>query len=126
LPSDPSPAYVANHITDELDAVLPKKVRDTWPSKLVLKGVMDSHAVQTAVDIGADGFDVSNHGVRQFDAAPASIDVSSAIAQAFGDRLSVMLDSGIRSGEDVLRRATCAKSSIVAILSSRAFSMGLG
>ena len=96
-------AYVARHITDQLDPVLLKRVRDAWPGKLVIKGIMDSHAAQTAVNIGADGIIVSNHGGRQFDAAPASIDVLPAIAQAFGDRLTVMLDSGIRSGEDVLR-----------------------
>jgi isopentenyl diphosphate isomerase/L-lactate dehydrogenase-like FMN-dependent dehydrogenase len=126
LPGDPSPAYVVNQITDELDVVLPRKVRDTWPSKLMLTGVIDSHAAQAAVDIGADGFGVSNPDVRQFDPASVFIEVPSAIAKAFGDRLSVMLDSGIRSGEDVLRRATGTRSSIVAILSSRAFSMALG
>jgi (S)-mandelate dehydrogenase len=96
-------AYVARHITDQLDVVLLKRVRDAWPGKLVIKGIMDSHAAQTAVDVGADGIIVSNHGGRQFDAAPASIEVLPAIAQAFSDRLTVMMDSGIRSGEDVLR-----------------------
>jgi isopentenyl diphosphate isomerase/L-lactate dehydrogenase-like FMN-dependent dehydrogenase len=83
--------------------VLLKRVRDAWPGKLVIKGIMDRDAAQTALDIGADGIIVSNHGGRQFDAAPASIEVLPAIAQAFSDRLTVMMDSGIRSGEDVLR-----------------------
>ncbi|GLQ50033.1 alpha-hydroxy acid oxidase [Dyella flava] len=116
-------AYVANHITDQLDPELLKRVRDAWPGKLVIKGVMDSHAAQAAVDIGADGIVVSNHGGRQFDAAPASIDVLPAIAQAFGNKLTVMLDSGIRSGEDVLRALSLGAEFV---FSGRSFVYGAG
>jgi (S)-mandelate dehydrogenase len=102
--STPSLAsYVAGHITDQLDAVLLRRIRDAWPGKLVIKGVMDRSTAQLALDVGADGIIVSNHGGRQFDAAAAPIEVLPAIADAFGDRLTVMMDGGVRSGEDVLR-----------------------
>jgi isopentenyl diphosphate isomerase/L-lactate dehydrogenase-like FMN-dependent dehydrogenase len=64
---------------------------------------MDRSTAQLALDVGADGIIVSNHGGRQFDAAAAPIEVLPAIADAFGDRLTVMMDGGVRSGEDVLR-----------------------
>ncbi|MHA6645356.1 alpha-hydroxy acid oxidase [Mesorhizobium sp. A623] len=95
--------YVAAHITDALDASHLKRLRDGWPGKFVLKGVMDVTVAQDAVDIGADGIVVSNHGGRQFDAAPAPPEVLPKIVEACRGRLVVMMDSGIRSGEDVLR-----------------------
>lgn len=96
-------AYVAEHVSDRLDSDLLGRVRDAWPGKLVIKGIMDCEAAQIAAGIGADGIVVSNHGGRQFDAAPASVEVLPDIANAFGDKLTIMLDSGVRSGEDVLR-----------------------
>ena len=53
-------------------------------------------------DIGCDGIIVSNHGARQLDQAPASLDVLPAIKRAVGDRMTVMLDSGVRRGADIL------------------------
>ncbi|ACB96208.1 alpha-hydroxy acid oxidase [Beijerinckia indica] len=96
-------AYVADHITDQLGPDLMRRIRDAWPGKLVIKGIMSVGAAEEAAEIGADGIVVSNHGGRQFDAAPAAIEVLPEIAAAVGARLSVMMDSGVRSGEDVLR-----------------------
>ena len=96
-------AYVASYITDELGPDLLRRIRDAWTGKLVIKGIMSVDSAEEAVEIGADGIVVSNHGGRQFDGAPAAIEVLPKIAAAVGGRLSILMDSGVRSGKDVLR-----------------------
>jgi (S)-mandelate dehydrogenase len=76
--------------------------RRLFPRNLVVKGVMHPGDAIRAAEIGADGIIVSNHGGRQLDQAPASLDVLPAIKAAVGDRLTVMLDSGVRRGADIL------------------------
>ncbi len=78
-------------------------IRKLWPGKLVLKGILDVDDARTAVAAGVDGIVVSNHGGRQLDGAPASVRVLPEIASAVGDRLEVLFDGGIRSGQDVLK-----------------------
>jgi L-lactate dehydrogenase (cytochrome) len=78
-------------------------LRREWPGALVLKGVLHPEDARCAVEHGADGILVSNHGGRQFDGAPASIDALPAIAEALQGRASVLLDSGVRCGLDVAR-----------------------
>ena len=78
-------------------------IRQHWPGKLVLKGIMDVEDARRAADIGADGLVVSNHGGRQLDATMGTAQVLPAIAQAVGDRLTVLADGGVRSGLDVLK-----------------------
>ena len=80
-----------------------KTVRKAWPGKLVIKGVQHPDDAELALAAGADGVIVSNHGGRQLDAAPASIDALPAIAERVGSRMTVMLDSGVRSGLDVVK-----------------------
>ncbi len=79
------------------------RIRDRWGGKLVLKGVLDAEDARMAVDAGADAVVVSNHGGRQLDGALSSIRVLPQIVRAVGDRTEVWLDSGIRSGQDVLK-----------------------
>jgi len=79
------------------------RIRELWGGKLVIKGVLHAEDAISACELGADGIVVSNHGGRQMDAAPASIEVLATIVEAVGERCPVMLDSGIRSGIDVLR-----------------------
>lgn len=79
-----------------------ERFRELWPRKLVLKGIMRVDDARRAADIGVDGLIVSNHGARQLDRAPASLDVLPAIDAAVGDRMTLMLDGGIRRGADVL------------------------
>jgi L-lactate dehydrogenase (cytochrome)/(S)-mandelate dehydrogenase len=76
--------------------------RRLFPRALVVKGIMDPADALRAAEIGCDGIIVSNHGGRQLDQAPASLDVLPAINEAVGDRLTVMLDSGVRRGADIL------------------------
>lgn len=78
-------------------------VRKLWPGKLVLKGVLDAEDAKKAADLGADAIVVSNHGGRQLDGAPATIAVLPRIVDALQDRIEVLFDGGVRSGQDVLK-----------------------
>jgi L-lactate dehydrogenase (cytochrome) len=87
-----------SHSWDEL-----ARLRERWRRPFVIKGILHPRDAERAVALGADGIIVSNHGGRHFDGAPASIDVLPAIVAAVGTRATVMIDSGIRSGLDVVR-----------------------
>ena len=76
-------------------------LRDRWKGKLVVKGLVSEEDVETALGIGVDGIIVSNHGGRQLDAGESTIAPLSRLAQRFGDRTTLMLDSGLRSGPDI-------------------------
>jgi L-lactate dehydrogenase (cytochrome)/(S)-mandelate dehydrogenase len=76
--------------------------RKMWPRTLIVKGIMDPEDAVRAADLGVDGILVSNHGGRQLDRAAAPIDMFPEINAAVGDRVTLMLDSGIRRGSDVL------------------------
>ena len=78
-------------------------IRDTWPRKLLIKGVLSVADAQSAVDAGCDGIILSNHGGRQLDACVAPIQMLPDIAQAVGDRLTIIIDSGFRRGSDVVK-----------------------
>jgi L-lactate dehydrogenase (cytochrome)/(S)-mandelate dehydrogenase len=76
--------------------------RRLFPRNLIVKGIMDPADARRAAEIGCSGVIVSNHGGRQLDQAPASLDVLPAIKAAVGDKMTVMLDSGVRRGADIL------------------------
>jgi len=78
-------------------------VRKLWPGKLVVKGVLDPEDARQAADLGADAVVVSNHGGRQLDGAPSTVAVLPRIVEAVGERIEVLFDGGIRSGQDVLK-----------------------
>jgi len=80
-----------------------ERIRKAWPHHLVIKGILNPQDAIMAERIGADGIVVSNHGGRQLDSAPASIEVLPAIRAACGDRLKLILDSGVRNGDDIAR-----------------------
>ena len=77
-------------------------VRDRWPGKLVVKGIMDVEDARAALACGVDGMVVSNHGGRQLDSAAASIEVLPEVVEAVQDRCEVLFDGGVQSGQDVL------------------------
>jgi L-lactate dehydrogenase (cytochrome) len=79
------------------------RIRDMWKGKLVLKGVADVSDAEKAVRLGLDGIIVSNHGGRQLDAGESTIKPLTRIAEKFGDQITVMMDSGLRSGPDIAR-----------------------
>jgi len=78
-------------------------IKARWGGKLIVKGILEAQDARRAVDAGADALVVSNHGGRQLDGAPSSIAALPAIAQAVGDRIEVLMDGGVRSGQDTLR-----------------------
>ncbi len=98
-------------------------VRRIWKGKLILKGIMDAEDAKIAVQTGADAIVVSNHGGRQLDGAPSTIEALPEIAEAVGDRIEVLFDSGVRSGQDVLRAVALGARGV---LIGRAFLYGLG
>lgn len=78
-------------------------VREQWPGKLVVKGVLDAEDARRAVDAGVDGIVVSNHGGRQLDSVPSTARALPAIADAAGGQVEVLADGGVRSGLDVVK-----------------------
>jgi L-lactate dehydrogenase (cytochrome) len=78
-------------------------LREQWPGNIVIKGVLDVDDARAAADIGASGVVVSNHGGRQLDGAPSAISVLPRVVDAVGDRLAVLMDGGVRSGQDVAK-----------------------
>src|SRR5580698_2238170 len=98
-------------------------IRSIWPGKLILKGILDVEDANEAAKTGAEALVVSNHGGRQLDGAPSSIEVLPEIVDAVGSQMEIMFDGGIRSGQDVMRAlALGAKSCMI----GRAYAYGLG
>jgi L-lactate dehydrogenase (cytochrome) len=98
-------------------------IRSIWPGKLIIKGIHDVEDAKLAVETGAQALVVSNHGGRQLDGAPSSIHVLPGIAEAVGDKIEIIFDGGIRSGQDVMRAlALGARSCMI----GRAYAHGLG
>lgn len=79
------------------------RLRDRWPGKLILKGVLHPADAERAIEAGVDGIVVSNHGGRNFDSAIAPLDALPPIAAAAGTKLTILLDSGITRGSDVVK-----------------------
>jgi L-lactate dehydrogenase (cytochrome) len=114
-------------ISSQFDTTLNWKdvdwIRSIWPGKLVLKGILDVEDAELAVKTGAQALVVSNHGGRQLDGAPSSIEVLPEIVDTVGSQIEIMFDGGIRSGQDVMRAlALGAKSCMI----GRAYAHGLG
>lgn len=99
------------------------RYRDKWKRPLVLKGVLHPSDAERAVSLGLDGILVSNHGGRQIDALPAPIDVLPAIAAQVGQKATIILDSGVRSGVDVARAVALGAD---AAFAGKAFLWSLG
>ncbi|WP_164870901.1 alpha-hydroxy acid oxidase [Mesobaculum littorinae] len=98
------------------------RLRDAFPGAMLVKGLQHPADAANAVALGYDGVIVSNHGGRQFDAAPAPIDVLPAIRDAVGPAPTLLLDGGILSGLDILRAQVCGADGVLA---GRAFMLGL-
>jgi L-lactate dehydrogenase (cytochrome) len=78
-------------------------LRGHWKGRLLLKGILDADDARAAVDVGADGIVVSNHGGRQLDGAASSVSKLPAIAQGVGALTEVLVDGGVRSGADIFK-----------------------
>ena len=99
------------------------RIRDRWQGPLVLKGVETVREAELALQLGAEGIVVSNHGGRQLDASRSPVEVLPQIRAAVGDRMTVLADSGVESGADIARML--AKGA-VGVLAGRAFIYGVG
>ena len=116
-------AWANEQFDPKLDWSKVARIRDQWGGKFILKGVLDAEDAKMAADAGADAVIVSNHGGRQLDGALSSIRMLPSIVRAIGDRTEVWLDSGIRSGQDVLKAlALGAKGTMI----GRSYTHGLG
>ena len=117
-------AYVDRELTDQT-ATWERVtwLRGLWDGPLAVKGVLSARDAREAVDRGADAVYVSNHGGRQLDGSPATLDVLPEIAEAVGGRAEILLDGGVRRGEDVVKaRALGAR----ACLAGRPWFFALG
>lgn len=116
-------AWANEQFDPKLDWGKVTRIRDQWGGKFILKGILDADDARMAADAGADAIIVSNHGGRQLDGALSSIRMLPQIVRAVGDRTEVWLDSGIRSGQDVLKAlAMGAKGTMI----GRSYIYGLG
>ncbi|MEO0372289.1 MAG: alpha-hydroxy acid oxidase [Pseudomonadota bacterium] len=123
--TDPSSltSWTAEAFDEALDWDRIRVFRKMWDGPLIIKGIIDPRDALEALNVGADAIIVSNHGGRQLDGALSSIRALPAIMDAVGDKIEVHLDSGIRSGQDVLKAlALGAKGTYI----GRSFIYGLG
>ena len=123
--TDPSSlsSWTAQAFDQALDWDRIAQLRKMWGGKIIVKGILDVEDARKAVNVGADAIIVSNHGGRQLDGALSSIRMLPDIVDAVGEQIEVHMDSGIRSGQDVLKAmAMGAKGTYV----GRAFVHGLG
>jgi (S)-mandelate dehydrogenase len=79
------------------------RIRDRWPRKLLVKGILHPEDARRAAQLGCDAVIVSNHGGRQLDTAIGSLDALPAVIAAVGDRMDVLVDGGVRRGTDILK-----------------------
>jgi L-lactate dehydrogenase (cytochrome) len=123
--SDPASlmAWTSENFDPQLDWGKVARLREQWGGRFILKGILDADDARKAAEIGADAIIVSNHGGRQLDGALSAIRMLPQIVDAVGDRVEVHMDSGIRSGQDVLKAlALGARGTYI----GRAFVYGLG
>lgn len=88
-------------------------IRQSWDGPLVIKGILDVEDARAAADLGADGIVVSNHGGRQLDGVPSTARALPPIVEAVRDRLTVLVDGGVRSGLDVVRMLALGASGVL-------------
>jgi L-lactate dehydrogenase (cytochrome) len=116
-------AFVKREVSGAFSWAEVARFREAWPGALVVKGILHPEDAEMAVSLGVDGIQVSNHGGRQLEGAPPAIDVLPAIAAQVGARTTVLFDSGVRSGMDVIRACALGAKST---LTGRPFMYGLG
>lgn len=90
------------------------RLREIWPRHLVVKGILRVEDALKAADIGCDGIVVSNHGGRNLDAVVSPVEVLPAIAAAVGDRMTVLMDGGIRRGSDIVKALALGAHAVLA------------
>jgi isopentenyl diphosphate isomerase/L-lactate dehydrogenase-like FMN-dependent dehydrogenase len=99
---------------DDLDWDAIKALRDIWPGRFLLKGVLHPEDAEHALALGADGVVVSNHGARALDSSMATLDALPAIVAAVGGRMTILLDSGVRRGSDIVKAVALGADAVMA------------
>ncbi len=127
LEGETSVKAMADWIAHQFDASLNWSdvawIRDIWPGKLIIKGILDVEDARTASKTGAQAIVVSNHGGRQLDGGASSISMLPRVVDAVGSEIEVLFDGGIRSGQDLMRAlALGARGGLI----GRAYVYGLG
>ena len=116
-------SWTAEAFDHALDWDRVKELMDMWGGKVILKGIMDPEDARRAADLGADAIVVSNHGGRQLDGALSAIRALPGVIDAVGDRMEVYFDSGIRSGQDILKALALGADGVMV---GRSWVYGLG
>jgi len=127
IPNADSLTTLSHWIAGQFDPTLSWKdvewVKNLWGGKLILKGILDAEDAKIAASTGADAIVVSNHGGRQLDGTSSSIRALPDVVDAVGERMEVLFDGGIRTGQDLLKAlALGAKGTLI----GRAYAYGLG
>jgi isopentenyl diphosphate isomerase/L-lactate dehydrogenase-like FMN-dependent dehydrogenase len=122
------PISLMTFAMDQIDAAVTwddvAELRRQWRGNLVVKGLMDTDDIRRAADCGVDAVVVSNHGGRQLDNAAATIDIVKKVREELtSNDLSILVDSGIRHGNDI---ASCIATGADAVLLGRSYLYGLG
>ncbi len=115
--STPSASAIATSVGKNYDTAFDwdalQKLRDAWPRKLIVKGVLHPADAQRLADMGCDAVVVSNHGGRQLEGAVATLDALPGIVQAVDGRIPVLLDGGIRRGSDIVKALACGAQGVL-------------
>ena len=114
--------FIGSQLNGSLTWDYLKDIRAEWDGPLLIKGLLNMQDVEQAIKAGVDGLVISNHGGRQLDAVPASVDMLKTIRAAVGSEFPLAFDSGVRSGLDVARALACGADFV---MSGRSFLFGM-
>jgi len=122
-----SPINLADYIRDEMDAGISWRdvewLRTIWNGPIVVKGIQTVDDARLAADAGVEAIALSNHGGRQLDGAPATVELVAPVADAVGDRIEIICDGGVRRGSDIVKAVALGAR---ACMAGRAYLYGLG
>ena len=121
-PGSHAPAYVSTQVDPALNWDDFKRLRDLWPGKLLLKGVLRADDAVRAADLGADAVVLSNHGGRQLDGAVSALAALPEVVAGLGGRAEILVDGGVRRGSDLVKARACGA---VGVIAGRAALYGL-
>jgi len=115
LPAGVDPkVYVPRETDPALDWDYFQRLRERWPRKLILKGVLRADDAERAVALGADAVALSNHGGRQLDSAISALEALPAVRRAIGARAQIIVDGGVRRGGDLLKARALGADAVIA------------